>query len=58
MMINKTENNNPIQVLLPIPDNYIQKQQELAVIADEKDKIISEESEDEQEILRNKLLAN
>jgi hypothetical protein len=58
MMINRTENNNPIQVLLPIPDNYIQKQQELAVIADEKDKIISEESEDEQEILRNKLLAN
>ena len=58
MMINKTENNNPIQVLLPIPDNYIQKQQELAVIADEKDKVISEESEDEQEVLRNKLLAN
>ena len=58
MMINRTENNNPIQVLLPIPDNYIQKQQELAVIADEKDKIISEESEDEQEVLRNKLLVN
>ena len=58
MMINKTENNNPIQILLPIPDNFIQKQQELAVIADEKDKIASEESEDEQEVLRNKLLAN
>ena len=58
IMINRTENNNPIQVLLPIPDNYIQKQQELAVIADEKDKIISEESEDEQEVLRNRQLAN
>ncbi len=58
MMINKTENNNPIHVLLPIPDNYIQKQQELAVIADENDKVISEDSEDEQEVLRNKLLAN
>ena len=56
MMINKTENNNPIHILLPIPDNYIQKQQELAVLADENDKIVSDESEDEEEVLRNKLL--
>ena len=37
MMIKKTENTGPIQVLIPIPDNYIQKQGELAVLGEQKE---------------------
>ena len=38
MMINKTINTGPIQVLIPIPDNYIEKQEELAFYAEQKEK--------------------
>ena len=44
MMIKKTENAGPIQVLIPIPDNYIQKQGELAVLG------VPKEPEEEKDI--------
>ena len=36
MMINRTLNNNPIKILVPIPENFIQKQGYLEVLAEEK----------------------
>ena len=44
-MINRTINKEPIQVLIPIPDNYIQKQGELEVLAEPK-----EEKEEERDL--------
>ena len=36
IMINRTLDNNPIQILVPIPENFIQKQGDLEVLAEEK----------------------
>ena len=36
LMINRTIDNKPIKVLIPIPDNYIQKQCDLKVLSTEK----------------------
>lgn len=38
LMINRTINNEPIHILVPIPDNSIQKQTYLEVLAEEKQK--------------------
>ena len=35
-MIHRTLNNNPIKILVPIPENFIQKQGDLEVLAEEK----------------------
>ena len=36
LMIHRTLDNNPIQILVPIPENFIQKQGDLEVLAEEK----------------------
>ena len=38
LMINRTINNEPIHILVPVPDNLIQKQTYLEVLAEEKQK--------------------
>ena len=38
LIINRTVDNKPIQVLIPIPENFIQKQGELEVLSEEKNK--------------------
>ena len=38
MMINRTIDRTPINILIPIPDNYIQKQGVLEVLAEQKEK--------------------
>ncbi len=43
MMINRTINRDPIQVLIPIPENYIQKQGVLEVLSEQKEKKEEEE---------------
>jgi len=43
MMINRTINRTPIQVLIPIPENYIQKQGVLEVLSEQKEKKEEEE---------------
>ena len=48
MMINRTINQEPIHVLIPIPDNYIQKQGELEVLSEPK---VEEEEKDPNEDL-------
>ena len=42
MMIKRTINRNPIQVLIPIPDNYIQRQGIFQYIAEKKEEIEEE----------------
>ena len=39
LMIERTINNNPIRILIPIPDNYIQQQDHFEVIAKEVEKV-------------------
>ena len=39
LMIERTINNNPIKILIPIPDNYIQQQDHFEVIAKEVEKV-------------------
>jgi hypothetical protein len=39
LMIERTINNNPIRILIPIPDNYIQQQDHFEVIAKEIEKV-------------------
>ena len=38
LIINRTVDNKPIQVLIPIPENFIQKQGELEVLSEQKNK--------------------
>ena len=45
MMINRTINRDPIQVLIPIPNNYIQKQGVLEVLSEQKEKKEEEEKD-------------
>ena len=42
LMINRTIDREPINILIPIPDNYIQKQGVFEVISEEDRKIIIE----------------
>ena len=45
MMINPTINRDPIQVLIPIPNNYIQKQGVLEILSEQKEKKEEEEKD-------------
>ena len=45
MMINRTINRDPIQVLIPIPENFIQKQGVLEVLSEQKEKKEEEEKD-------------
>ena len=46
LMINRTINSEPINVLIPIPDNYIQKQAVLQVLSEQKEKKEEEKEKD------------
>ena len=50
LMINRTVNREPINVLIPIPDNYIQKQGVLQVLSEQKEKKEEEEKDLYQEL--------